>query len=161
LLFPVSRYNREARDCGVRRCAGGRGRGRSSLKARGNGRMKKTAECPESLIRQRNARWWGRPPGLRPTSTSAFRLFSRAGHGHPSRSSFFSEVTTHHTSLHFSHRSPAKRVRRPRSQSEDSEARLGRRAEAYLNNTLSTGGALRAQRNEVDMGLSRVAAEGV
>src|SRR5208283_2366749 len=40
-----------------------------------------------------------------------------------------------------SHRSLAKRVRGPRSQSEDSEARLGRRAEAYLNNTLSTGGA--------------------
>src|SRR5271157_4868686 len=56
-----------------------------------------------------------------------------------------------------SHRSLAKRVRGPWIRG----ARSGR-AEAYLNNTLRTGGgALRAQRNEVDPGLLRVAAEGV
>ena len=41
---------------------------------------------------------WGRPPGLRPTSTSALRSFSTAGRGHPSRRGFCDEFATHHAS---------------------------------------------------------------
>ena len=47
------------------------------------------------------------------------------------------------------------------TQKKPARSARGRRAEVYLNSTSSTGGALRAQRNEVDAGLSRVAAEGV